>query len=84
MGEEAFGADPSLGEACGGEVRGGQWRAGGLEWGMVDGKLKKEVLEDRGDRLGGKEKWEANDGKGGEVAYVEKEGESQGEGGGDR
>lgn len=50
---------------------------------MVGEKLKKEALEDRGDRLWGEEKWEANDGKGGEVAYAEKEGESQGEGGGD-
>lgn len=47
-------------------------------------KLKKEVLEDGGDRLGGKEKWEANDGKEGDTAYVEKEGENQGEGGGER
>lgn len=44
-------------------------------------KLKKEVLEDGGERLGGMEKREANDAKE-EVAYMEKEGESQGEGGG--
>lgn len=78
MGEaEEFGGDPSLGAGCAGHL------AGGPEWGVVGEKLKKEVLEDRGDRLRGEEKWGANDGKGGEAAYVEKEGESQGEGGGD-
>lgn len=59
MAEEEFGAEPSLCTRCGGGLSvvgaeggggggGGAWRLGG--------KLKKEVLEDGGDRLGGKEK----------------------------
>lgn len=46
--------------------------------------LRKEVLEDGGDRLGGKLRGQAKDGKGGEAVNVEKEGENQGEGGGER
>ena len=84
--EEEFGVDPSLGTRCGEGLgaQGGKWVPAGLVWGAVGEKLKKEVLEDGGDRLGGKEKWEENDGNGGEVAYVEKEGENQGEEGGER
>lgn len=79
MGGEEFGANTSLCRRFEGGlivVRGER-----LEWGTVGEKLKKEVLEDGGERLGGMEKREANDAKE-EVAYMEKEGESQGEGGG--
>lgn len=80
MGEEEFGADTSR---CTG-FEGGLIALNGerLEWETVGEKLKKEVLEDEGDRLGGKEKWQAYDAKGEELAYMEKEGENQGEGGG--
>lgn len=75
---EECGGDPSPGAGCGGYLK-----AGVPVWWATGEKVKKEVLEDRGDRLWGEEKWGPNDGKEGEVAYVEKQGESQGDGGGD-
>lgn len=48
------------------------------------GETLKEVLEDGGERFGGKEGGQAKVGKGGEAAYTGKGGENQGEGGGDR
>lgn len=51
---------------------------GGKQKKEVLEELKREVLEDRGG-----EKWGPNDGKEGEAATVEKQGESHGEVGGE-
>lgn len=73
-GEGLGGAAPPV-TGCGGCLRA---VGGGKQKKEVLEELKREVLEDRGG-----EKRGPNDGKEGEAAKVEKQGESQGEGGGE-
>lgn len=82
MDEEELGGNPSLGDLT--LAREGRWSVGGPERGGVGEKLTgagmvgrecesvaaKEVLEERGDRVGEKEKWQASRGKGGGEVYA--------------